>query len=138
MHEIQWDENLSIGVRIIDEQHKALIQRLNAMSRAIARHEGEREILRTLGFLLEYTDFHFAAEEELMASVQFPGLNGQKVAHEEFKRMLRHMEEDLREEGATKALADSINNFLLLWLTRHIRKLDAPLGDFLAEKSENA
>ncbi|NOY80265.1 MAG: hemerythrin family protein [Kiritimatiellaeota bacterium] len=138
MDEILWDESLSVGVRRIDEQHKALIRRLNAMARAVAQHEGEREILRTLGFLLDYTNFHFTDEEDLMASVQYPGLADQKAAHEDFKHMLRRMEEDLQEEGATKALADSINNFLLLWLTRHIRKLDAPLGDFLAEKSKNA
>jgi len=138
MTKIQWDDALSVGIESIDEQHKALIQRLAAMARAVEELEGEREILRTLGFLIDYTQYHFAAEEELMKNAEYPGLNAQKTEHEAFKQMLRKMEEDLEEEGATKALAESINNFLISWLTKHIRKIDAPLGQFLADTAANA
>jgi len=135
MSGIQWDDTLSIGVERIDEQHKALIQRLAAMARAVKELEGEREILRTLAFLIDYTRHHFSDEEELMQRAGYPGLEVQKTEHGAFKQMLDRMEEDLEEEGATKALAESIDNFLMNWLTQHIRQIDAPLGRFLTEAS---
>jgi len=130
--EVRWDESLSVGVREIDEQHKALIERIAAISRALNEHEGEREILRTLDFLMKYADFHFRAEEKLMAEARYPDLEKQRAEHERFRDMLRQLESDLEEEGATKALADSMHCFLMNWLTRHIRELDAPLSRFLA------
>lgn len=64
MEKIRWSDNLSVGVELIDEQHKMLIQRLNDMTSAIEESKGPNEIARTLNFLIEYTDFHFSAEEK--------------------------------------------------------------------------
>lgn len=52
----------------------------------------------------------------------------------EFKVTLNHILEDFKEEGPTKALATSINVFLLNWLINHIKGTDLKLGKFLSEK----
>ncbi len=134
MSNIEWTNNLSVGVQLIDEQHKALIQRLNDVSTAIEVDQGEREIIKTLGFLAEYADFHFSTEEKHMQESNYPGLEQQKMKHQEFMVTLTNLEEDFEEEGSTRALADSINNFLVNWLKTHIRGLDRQFGDFLEEK----
>ncbi|MFC1809062.1 bacteriohemerythrin [Candidatus Omnitrophota bacterium] len=134
MRTIEWNDNLSVGVQLIDEQHKMLIERLNDVSQALEVKQGEREIIKTLSFLIEYTDFHFSAEEKHMAENNYPGLDEQKIQHQEFITMLKTLEGDFEEEGSTPALADAINTFLLNWLTSHIQGLDKKFGDFLAEK----
>lgn len=134
MGNVTWDDSLSIGVPLIDEQHKALIQRLNDVSAAVEASQGEREIVKTLGFLSDYAGFHFSTEEKHMGEQGFPGLEQQKVKHQEFMAALKNLEQDFEEEGSTRALADSINTFLLNWLTTHIRGLDHQFAGFLAEK----
>ncbi len=134
MEKIVWDKSLSVGIGLIDEQHKALIKRLNDVSVAIEANIGEREISKTLEFLAEYAVYHFSAEEKHMAEHSYPGLEAQKMKHQEFMMTLKNMENDFEEEGSTRALSDSINVFLLNWLKTHIQQLDKTFGDFLSEK----
>jgi hemerythrin len=134
MSKIEWDNSLSIGVDLIDEQHKMLIQKLRDLSDAFEVGREYDKILQTLDFMIEYTDFHFSAEEKTMAEHGYPGLGEQQKQHEEFKVTLNHILEDFQEEGPTKALATSINVFLLNWLINHIKGVDLKLGKFLSEK----
>jgi hemerythrin len=134
MAKIEWDESLSIGVDLIDEQHKMLIQKLRDLSDAFETGREMNKIMLTLEFMVDYTDFHFSAEEETMAKYDYPGLELQKDQHQQFVVTLNHIVEDFKEEGPTKALATSINVFLHNWLINHIKGIDIKLGQFLTEK----
>ena len=48
MARIEWENSLSIGVELIDEQHKMLIQRLSDLSKAIEMSRGEVEIVKNI------------------------------------------------------------------------------------------
>lgn len=134
MAKIEWNDSLSVGVELIDEQHKMLIQKLKDLSDALKERKEYNKIIQTLDFMIDYTDFHFTAEENLMAKHDYPGLEDQKKQHEEFKQTLNHILEDFKEEGPTKSLATSINTFLLNWLIGHIKGTDVKIGKFFAEK----
>lgn len=134
MKKIEWDDSLSVGVDLIDEQHKMLIQRLNDLSSAIEMTQGEGGIVQTLDFLIEYADFHFSAEEKCMAEYDYPGLDHQKRQHEEFKASLKNLVDDYEYEGVTRALTTSVNVFLHNWLVNHIKGVDHKLGEFLQHK----
>jgi hemerythrin len=134
MADIVWTSDLSVGVPTIDEQHKALIERLNAVAGAVARRQGETQIQDTLSFLVDYTEFHFGTEVKHMTALAYPGLAEHQARHEEFKAMLATLHEDLAEEGVTKALADSIQTLLLNWLRNHIQTIDRQFGAFLQAK----
>jgi hemerythrin len=131
MEKVQWNDSLSVGVKLIDEQHKMLIQRLNEISKAIDSRQGPREIVRTLTFLIEYTHFHFSTEEKHMKANSYPGLEHHMAQHEEFKVTLANLENDVVEEGATYILADSLDTFLVNWLIKHISGVDLEFGMFL-------
>jgi len=134
MKEITWTTDLSVGIELIDEQHKMLIKHLNTLSQSLASGQGPAQIARTLNFLIDYTNFHFTAEEKHMAVNTYPELTNHKAMHEEFKTTLANIEEDLEEEGATQSLADSIDTLLVKWLFEHIRRTDVRFGKFLKEK----
>ena len=135
MARIELKDSLSVGVKLIDEQHKMLIQRLSDLSEAIEMSRGEVEIVKTLGFMVDYTDLHFSAEEDIMAEQNYPGLEHQKKQHAEFKSNLKQLVEDFEEEGATKVLAISLDAYLINWLIKHIEGVDLELGVFLNEKN---
>lgn len=134
MKEIEWTKDLSVGVEVIDDQHKMLIQHLNNLKQSVDQNKGLEKIGTTLGFLIDYTNFHFSEEEGHMNTNDYPGFDGHKVQHEEFKTNLRNLEEDFLEEGATQGLAVSIDTLLVNWLIKHIQKVDVEFGEFLKSK----
>lgn len=132
MKAITWGPELMVGVPLVDQQHEELIGRLNAMARSIAGGEGETEIQRTLEFLMDYAKYHFAAEETIMADARYPGLPEHKSQHQEFVQTLDRLEEEFREDGSTKILAESLNTLLVNWLLAHISRVDKQFARYFA------
>lgn len=134
MKEIVWTDNLSVGIGLIDEQHKLLIKHLNDLKLALASTKGPAHVASTLDFLIEYTNFHFGTEEKHMAANNYPEIDFHKSKHAEFKKNLKNMEEDLQEEGATQNLADEMDALLVNWLIQHIQSVDVAFGKYLMNK----
>ena len=132
---MEWSDKLSIGVEVLDEQHKTLIQRLNHVSAALGSNQGEKEVASTLDFLIKYTDYHFSKEEEYMKQYDYPGLEEQLEKHLALVQILKEMEDEFIEDGASKNLATSIDTFLVNWLTKHIEGVDLKFGQFLKENN---
>ena len=134
MTEIKWDDSLSVGIDLIDEQHKMLIQKIKDLSEAVSVTRGLEKILQTLEFMIDYTEFHFGTEEKHMTELGYPETENHKERHKEFVSTLNHMVEDFEEDGATEALSTSINTYLINWLIKHIKSIDSRFGEFLQEK----
>lgn len=130
MNEVAWTDDLSVGVELIDEQHKKLIEHLNNLTKAVEQHQGPFEIPDILSFLIDYTDFHFSMEERNMEAHGYPDFEAHKAKHDEFKAILADMESEFRDDGPTAILAESIDTLLVSWLLKHIRVVDVELGAF--------
>ena len=74
MKEITWTNDLTVGIELIDEQHKMLIKHLNDLSQALQSQQGPAKVAATLNFLIDYTNFHFTAEEKHMEANGYPEL----------------------------------------------------------------
>ena len=133
MAKIEWTKELAVGIPLVDEQHQMLIQRLNDVAHAVEMHEGEGQIAKTLDFLIDYTDYHFNAEEKCMQEAGYPKLAEHQARHTEFKDTLADLERDFREEGATHPLANALNTLLGNWLLEHIKTVDHQFAEFLAD-----
>ena len=134
MSKIKWDESLSIGVELIDEQHKKWIEYIHNVQAAIEAHRGMTQVSNTLDFLVEYTQFHFSTEEKSMAETGYSELENHRAKHEELKSTLDDLVEDFRQEGVTEKLSEAIGTFLGNWLRNHIRVVDQAFAAFLKEK----
>jgi hemerythrin-like metal-binding protein len=137
-NKIEWDENLSVGVKEIDEQHKMMVYRLNELSVAIDRDAESSILYQTMNFLIEYTEHHFGTEEKYMIENNYPRSDYHKEKHNEFKRTLKNLAQSFIEDGATPELTNQVNIFLVNWLIDHIKGVDQELGIFLHnEKPSN-
>ena len=134
MVKIEWNDGLATGIEIVDDQHKMLLEKLNDISEAIENQQGVDVIIRTLDFMMDYTDFHFGAEEEHMMKNQYPRIEYHKKMHNEFVDTLITMVNEFREDGATDRLAESVNIYLFNWLVTHIKGVDGAYGKYLREK----
>lgn len=129
----QWDESLSVGIDIIDEQHKMLIQRMDDLSRAVEIKQGAAEITEIIEFLIDYTNIHFSTEEQQMKEQNYPDLGYQQKQHKIFKDNILNIVRDFDDNGPTPELAISINTFLIDWFIKHIMEVDLKFGKFLKE-----
>ena len=134
MSEIKWDESLSIGVELIDEQHKKWIEHIHNVQAAIEARRGMQQVANTLDFLVDYTRFHFSTEEKSMSETGYPELDNHRARHEELKETLDDLVEDFRQEGVTEKISEAIGTFLGNWLRNHIRDVDQAFAAFLKEK----
>lgn len=134
MKQIAWDDSLSVGIEFIDEQHRTWIGHFNKVAGVLESGEAPEKIAETLGFLMDYTQVHFATEEKHMSLLSYPGLKEHKDKHHELKRTLGDMVQDYEEEGATHPLAHALDNLLRNWLIGHIRDVDARFGAFVRDK----
>ncbi|MBT8357687.1 MAG: bacteriohemerythrin [Deltaproteobacteria bacterium] len=131
MKEVQWNDSMSVGIELIDKQHKMLIQHLNNLIKSLEPSQGLTEVANTLSFLIDYTHFHFSEEEKHMAANKYPELEQHKMKHNEFKTTLSNLEEEFKEDGATHVLAKAVNTLLVNWLIKHICRVDVEFGVFL-------
>ncbi len=59
---LEWNENLSVGVPSIDEQHKALLALLNELFDSTQAGRGQAVLGKVLKELADYTVYHFKYE----------------------------------------------------------------------------
>ena len=134
MVKIEWSDGLSVGVKLVDDQHKELLSKMNAISHAIEHNHDVESITKTLDFMMEYTDYHFGTEEKHMEATKYPRIEYHKKMHVEFVDMIKKMTTDYFEDGATQELAESVNVFLFNWLVKHIKGVDGAFGKYLKEQ----
>lgn len=134
MSRMTWDDSLSIGVELIDEQHKKWIERLSDVQAAIEDLRGMPQIANTLDFLVDYTEFHFSTEEKSMSDTGYPELENHRAKHQELKGTLDDLIADFRDYGVTEKLSQAVGTLLGNWLRDHIRVVDQAFAVFLKEK----
>ncbi len=120
---VQWTDELSVGVDIIDKDHQklfSLFKQLRSLN-----EEGDRTaaIVDVLSELYDYTDYHFKREEAVMEVCSYPHLNRHRQVHTAFaagvKRFL-----DAAADGADEFMVNSLSEFLEDWLKEHIMGMD--------------
>lgn len=128
----EFDESLITGNKTIDEQHKELIAKINKLIVCCEENGGKLEAIKMLGYLEDYTEFHFKAEEELQEKVGYPGIAEHKKKHEEFKKAVEELNEMLMEvEGPTEAFVQAVQKNVVEWLYNHIKGFDCSVATYI-------
>lgn len=123
------------GIALIDDEHKRLFEIIDETYNLIHddfAHDKYDQIISLLGQLKDYTEFHFNDEEEYMKSINYPGIEAQKQAHEAFIDKLVNIniqELDAMDDNQQQYLLDLIN-FLVTWLSNHILGSDKKIGEY--------
>jgi hemerythrin-like metal-binding protein len=119
---IAWKADYSVGVVMMDAHHQKLISLINQLYTALKRGEGTVVTLGILKQVIAYTQYHFQAEEELMAKVNFSGLAAQKKAHGDFLRVVASARD--RWEAGDSTVPQELLATLKGWLVQHISGMD--------------
>jgi hemerythrin len=123
-----WHKSLSIGVPLIDMQHKQLLDQMDLLLEALNTQQDAKQITNIMAFLDMYVNNHFGYEEQCMHIKQCPAAGQNKVAHEYFQMRLKMIRETLEQKKTSKTIATQVLEELLSWFVHHIRTTDMKLG----------
>ena len=118
-----WTDKLSVGVGVIDEDHKKLVGMLNELYDAMQAGQGKDSLGRILNGLVQYTKFHFAREEKFFAQTGYPAAVPHKQEHDALTRQVIDVQQKYA-AGATATLSLDVMQFLRNWLVNHIQGSD--------------
>ena len=119
---IEWEEKYSIGISIIDEEHKELIRIMNAAIVAKQHNSNIEDISKLLKELTVYALNHFSTEESYMVEFNYPEFQYHKEEHHDFSNKV--IEYCIRVIEVDCHVANEILEYLKQWLINHIQITD--------------
>jgi hemerythrin len=122
---LEWKEQLSVGNRLIDDDHKRLIELVNSVEAALGRKSLD-EMKASLEQLDEYAQYHFDREEKVARAAGYTHVGQLRQAHELLRKELgRSVREFESLQGAwSDASVDKFPRFLRSWFIDHVIKED--------------
>ena len=128
---LDWTDSLSVNYRLIDADHKKLIEMINKLHDASTQENNHAAAENALDQLVDFTKVHFVHEETLMRKMAYPQIIPHKIEHDRLMQQI----EDFRKRYAAGQVGLSMDTvvFLRNWLCDHIIKVDFMLGAFLAK-----
>ena len=118
-----WTEKLSVGVGVLDDDHKRLVGMVNELYDAMQAGHGRESLGPILDRLVQYTKVHFAREEKFFAQTSYAASEAHKGEHEALTRQVIAVQQKFH-SGATATLSLDVMQFLKNWLVNHIQGSD--------------
>ncbi|HUI71070.1 MAG TPA: bacteriohemerythrin [Spirochaetia bacterium] len=118
----EWSDELSVGVREIDGQHKNLVEMINTLNQAMIEKKGREAQKAAVDVMVDYTKSHFTTEEKYMKAFAFEGFEAHRAEHEKFTAKALDLQD--RVGRGRFVLTLEIVDFLKQWLTGHIKGTD--------------
>ncbi|WP_018963593.1 bacteriohemerythrin [Coprothermobacter platensis] len=129
---VVWKDEYSVGIKVIDDQHKELFNRVNKLFDDVSQGN-TKTILTTMDFLSSYVVYHFDAEEQLMAKANYPELENHRKEHEWFKHEVSDLRDSISKDGVGVTTTLKLNKLLVDWLINHVTKTDIKFAPFVKQ-----
>jgi len=117
-----WNSTLATGVKIVDQQHKVLVDMINGLYAAMKAGQGQDVLEKLLDGLAAYTVQHFDMEEKYFDQFKYAETATHKQAHTTLKKQV--MDFIGQYKSGKAGVSMDIMNFLRDWLVNHIQKTD--------------
>lgn len=127
---LKWNDDLSTGIAVIDDQHRQIVRMINELDDA-QRDGSTTKVRAVINGQVDYTVSHFAFEEAMLEEAGYVFTKAHIRVHQVFiKRVETYRERFSQGED----IADELNGLLGRWLFSHIRNDDR---NYVAAVSEN-
>lgn len=128
---LEWSDEFSVGIELIDKQHQILFRAINLLALAV-QHNSSRDLMQEIFSTLRgYTDTHFAYEEELFDRFAYPETEAHKTQHRALLQRVIDLEQRWRAGEAE--IGPEVLKFLVDWLRTHILGTDKKYSKFLID-----
>ena len=128
---IKWDDKYSVGISMIDEEHKKLIGILNKAIFAKEHNGNPEELWEVLSEMTNYALTHFRTEETYMKEFNYPEYQDHKEEHRDFyTEIIAYYDKVIKDDSQ---IANEIIEYLKWWLVNHIQVTDKKYIDCFKE-----
>ena len=119
---IEWKDKYSVGISVIDEEHKKLIGILNKAIFTKGHNDNPEELKEVLREMTNYALTHFRTEETYMKEFKYPEYQDHKEEHRDFSTgIIAYHEKVIKGDSQ---IANEIIEYLKWWLVNHIQVTD--------------
>ena len=120
---VVWDDSFSVGLKLIDDQHKELVLMAEELFKGCKRGAAAADVafMRTIRKAVEYAKTHFVAEENYMSQANYPELAVHKEEHSKF---INEIINAVREFEKGNSAPIDMARFLKKWLLEHTAESD--------------
>jgi len=131
METINWRDEFSVGVEVIDGQHKKLLAMINRLIDERKVLTDPKTIAELLTAMTDYAEEHFRAEEFLMAEYGYDKKTLQEAQHRAF---IVKTQEFCQAGLGPNILSEALLDYLGSWLVNHILTEDMQYKPFFRSK----
>lgn len=128
---LEWEESFSVKVPSIDNQHRILIDLINAIERCMGNQPDKPAMHKVLTAIIQYAKFHFNYEEIMLEKFHYPEIEEHKVSHSNLFEQLKKYEDRLS-KGEDDEMSMELLDFLSTWLKTHILFEDMAYSSYLS------
>lgn len=132
MATLVWNQDCTVGVQAMDDQHGILLDALNELRIALLQGAEGREIREMLARTAGLMKMHLESEDRLLALHGFPGLAKHR---EEKQRLMGRLEQfNIRFEQRQRPVVYELVEFLRKWFTTHTASDKRSYGMYLQSR----
>ena len=128
-----WKDSLLVGVSLLDEQHRKLVDMLDKLLDACKQGKTQVEIGQMLNNTISYTKEHFTDEENLQERYLYPAINAHKRLHAQYIMKMNVLVQEYGKTGPSASLAGKLDKTLVEWTIDHINTEDKKLGVYITQ-----
>ncbi len=129
---IEWSDKLMLGIAPFDEHHKHLVDLLNQVYDDISNGVDRENMAIVFKELIDYTVYHFGAEEAWLQSINYPAISQHVQEHATFTKQIIDIHEEFL--VTRNSFSFDLLNLLQDWLLQHILKTDAEYVEYMATR----
>ena len=126
MEFIEWNnKTMSIGIKLIDDQHKALLKIINQLSTTINENSQRSCIVIIIDELIDYSAYHFTTEEKLFDKFDYDESHNHKKEHDLFVKKFIEIKSKIPNEDfylmrSAIEIADDVFKYIIDWFLDHV------------------
>ena len=128
---IPWTNKFACGIKLIDDQHKGLVDLVNEMFNHVTGNEKEEKEYfdKVIKKAINYVRIHFATEERIMLATRFKGYAEHKRKHDTF--VLAVVDNVRAFQFSKRFTLFTFTKFLKEWVLTHIAVMDKQYFEYL-------
>ena len=128
----KWDEKYSVGIQVIDDQHKEIFRILDKLYSLLKEGKPENLLRGIIPELENYTIFHFQKEEAYFKRFNYADSDEHISEHKEFIRRINEIKLDIEQGRST--IGFDLMIYLKIWIDHHILTVDKKYVSLFGEK----
>ncbi|MGL1893176.1 MAG: bacteriohemerythrin [Spirochaetaceae bacterium] len=133
--EIDWSDLLSVKIDDIDDEHKELFKRINALLVAMLDKDKSYDLLEISNYIGDYINVHFRNEEKMLEKFKYPKLEQHKKLHHIYEEDFKQIQQKIINGDSKALILLDIQDKVVTWLIEHIAKVDHEYSVYLLDNN---